>query len=120
MIPTRPATGYALPVRVADGAPPAGQIYLTTVGGDPTLGEEGYELAIVPSGVLSSSAVSVMNLPESASVKIPRWAEFERRATRKSRGSGRHGGGRNRQQKGGPRTALLGKTRQNGNPARRS
>jgi hexosaminidase len=52
----RPATGYALPVRVADGAPPAGQIYLTTVGGDPTLGEEGYELAIGPSGVTIAAA----------------------------------------------------------------
>ena len=31
-----------------------------------------------PSGVLRSSAVSVMNLPESTGPKIPRWAGFER------------------------------------------
>src|SRR5262245_7672431 len=44
----RPATGYALPVQAATGAPPARQIYLTTAGGDPALGEEGYKLDITP------------------------------------------------------------------------
>ena len=31
-----------------------------------------------PSGAFSSSAVSVMNLPESTASKIPRWTGFER------------------------------------------
>jgi hexosaminidase len=44
----RSATGYALPVREAHGAPAAGNIYLTTVGGDPALGGEGYALAVTP------------------------------------------------------------------------
>jgi hexosaminidase len=53
-----PATGLGL--RVVEGAPPpspqpppaggegAGNLYLTTVGADPELGEEGYELTITP------------------------------------------------------------------------
>jgi hexosaminidase len=44
----KPATGYELPVREAHGAPAAGNIYLTTIGGDPALGGEGYTLAITP------------------------------------------------------------------------
>jgi hexosaminidase len=46
----RPATGYELPVLETTGAPGPGNIYLTT-GGDPTLGEEGYELRVSPDGV---------------------------------------------------------------------
>ncbi|MEO7909118.1 MAG: beta-N-acetylhexosaminidase [Roseiflexaceae bacterium] len=45
-----PATGYRLPV-LADAAPAAGQIALTTVGSDPALGTEGYELTITAQGV---------------------------------------------------------------------
>ncbi len=45
----RPATGYALPVGV--GGPGAGTIALTTEGGDPSLGEEGYELRVTPDAV---------------------------------------------------------------------
>jgi hexosaminidase len=44
----KPATGYDLPVIPADGAPGAGNLYLTLEGGDPALGEEGYMLAITP------------------------------------------------------------------------
>ncbi len=47
----RPATGYALPVRMVNAAPPAGQISLTTIDGDPALGDEGYQLTITPDGV---------------------------------------------------------------------
>ncbi|MCL7454587.1 MAG: beta-N-acetylhexosaminidase [Anaerolineae bacterium] len=47
----KPATGYRMPVLAAAGAPMAGSIYLTTAGGDPALGEEGYELTIAPDGV---------------------------------------------------------------------
>jgi len=47
----RPATGYALPVLAAAGARPAGQIYLTTAGGDQARGAEGYELKITPDAV---------------------------------------------------------------------
>ena len=42
----KPSTGYGLQVLTAAGAPQNGNIYLTTVGGDPALGEEGYELTI--------------------------------------------------------------------------
>ena len=41
-----PATGYGMQVLTATGAPTEGSIYLTTVGGDPALGEEGYELTV--------------------------------------------------------------------------
>jgi len=41
-----PSTGYGLQVSPTSGAPAKGNIYLTTVGGDPALGEEGYELTI--------------------------------------------------------------------------
>jgi hexosaminidase len=52
----RPATGYALPVLAASAAPSAGQIILTTVGSDPALGAEGYELTITPDGVTITAA----------------------------------------------------------------
>src|SRR6266487_6527765 len=41
-----PSTGYGLQVLTTTGAPPNGNIYLTTVGGDPTLGDEGYQLTV--------------------------------------------------------------------------
>jgi hexosaminidase len=47
----RPATGYAFAVRTAQGAPDPGNLYLTTAGGDASLGEEGYALTIAPDGV---------------------------------------------------------------------
>ncbi len=40
------ATGYAIQVSATSGAPGSNNIYLTTVGGDPALGQEGYELTI--------------------------------------------------------------------------
>jgi hexosaminidase len=46
-----PATGYGLSVSPAAGAPAPGNLYLTTVGGDPALGEEGYALSITPESV---------------------------------------------------------------------
>lgn len=42
------ATGFALPVIPSEAAPDAGNLRLTLEGGDPTLGEEGYTLAISP------------------------------------------------------------------------
>jgi hexosaminidase len=47
-----PATGYGMQVSAANGTPTAGSIYLTTIGGDPSLGEEGYELTITPDSVM--------------------------------------------------------------------
>lgn len=47
----QPATGEALPVSPASGAPAKGNVYLTTVGADPGLGEEGYSLTITSEGV---------------------------------------------------------------------
>jgi hexosaminidase len=44
-----PSTGYGIQVLTTTGAPPGGNIYLTTVGGDPTLGDEGYQLTVAPS-----------------------------------------------------------------------
>lgn len=44
----KPSTGYEMSVLATSGAPASGNIYLTTVDGDPALGEEGYELAITP------------------------------------------------------------------------
>jgi hexosaminidase len=47
-----PPTGLRL--RVVAGAPPSpasGTLYLTTVGADPELGEEGYEVIVTPEGV---------------------------------------------------------------------
>jgi hexosaminidase len=51
----RPSTGYALPTATASGAPCAGDVLLTTSGGDPTLGGEGYELAIDATSVRLSA-----------------------------------------------------------------
>jgi hexosaminidase len=50
-----PSTGYAIQVKPADGPSPPGNIYLTTTGGDPTLGEEGYELSITQEAVTLSA-----------------------------------------------------------------
>src|SRR5215216_1060206 len=44
-----PSTGYGLQVLTTTGTPPNGNIYLTTVGGDPTLGDEGYQLTVTSS-----------------------------------------------------------------------
>ena len=44
----KPATGYALPVAVTTGAPCPGNVYLTTVASDSTLGAEGYSLTVEP------------------------------------------------------------------------
>ena len=41
-----PSTGYPLQVLPASGVAPGDNISLTTVGGDPSLGEEGYELIV--------------------------------------------------------------------------
>ena len=46
----KPATGYKLPVTAAASAP-AGSIFLTTNGADPSLGDEGYTLTVTSSGV---------------------------------------------------------------------
>lgn len=42
-----PSAGYNIQV-ISDSDPPAGSIYMTTFDGDPTWGDEGYELAITP------------------------------------------------------------------------
>ena len=42
------STGYKTQVLVTTGTPAEGNLFLTTVGADPALGEEGYELAITP------------------------------------------------------------------------
>jgi hexosaminidase len=44
-----PSTGYGIQVLTTTGAPPSGNIYLTTAGGDPTLGDEGYLLTATSS-----------------------------------------------------------------------
>src|SRR4026209_1512631 len=41
-----PSTGYGIQILTTTGAPASGNIYLTTVGGDPTLGDEGYQLTV--------------------------------------------------------------------------
>ena len=41
-----PSTGYGMQVLTTTGAPANGNIYLTTAGGDPTLGDEGYQLTV--------------------------------------------------------------------------
>lgn len=50
-----PATGYPLPVQTmsadTEGAPSTGSIVLTTNGSDPSLGDEGYELAVTTDAV---------------------------------------------------------------------
>jgi len=43
-----PSTGFNMPVLSTTGAPANGNIYLTTVGGDSTLGPEGYALSVTP------------------------------------------------------------------------
>jgi len=43
-----PATGYALKVQAANGAPARGSIYLSLSGADPAQGAEGYQLTITP------------------------------------------------------------------------
>jgi hexosaminidase len=47
----RPATGYALPIGGPAAKPAPAGIRLTIVGEDPSLGEEGYLLAVNPEGV---------------------------------------------------------------------
>jgi hexosaminidase len=47
----KPATGFGIPVKVGKGSVPLGNIYLTTLGADPALGKEGYELHVVPGRV---------------------------------------------------------------------
>jgi hexosaminidase len=47
----RPATGFGLQVLPTTTTHGGGNIYLTTAGGDPTLGEEGYELTIAPDSI---------------------------------------------------------------------
>jgi hexosaminidase len=47
-----PATGFRLPISAATGAPAAGDVLLTTQGGDPALGDEGYELRIAPDALV--------------------------------------------------------------------
>jgi hexosaminidase len=42
----KPSTGYNVFVLAASGVPGRGNIYLTTVGTDPSLGDEGYELNV--------------------------------------------------------------------------
>jgi len=44
-----PSTGYGIQVLTTTGAPANGNIYLTTAGGDPTLGDEGYQLTVTSS-----------------------------------------------------------------------
>lgn len=51
----RPATGYPFPVQGATEPRPEGGILLTTLGSDPALGDEGYELTITPEGVTLSA-----------------------------------------------------------------
>jgi hexosaminidase len=47
----RPSTGYGLRVLPASGVRTRGNLYLTTRGGDPALGEEGYHLTVTPDWV---------------------------------------------------------------------
>jgi hexosaminidase len=42
----KPSTGYNIYVLPASGVHEDGNIYITTVGGDPSLGDEGYELTV--------------------------------------------------------------------------
>src|ERR1044071_3046517 len=46
-----PSTGYGLQVLTTTGAPPNGNIYLTTNGGEPALGDEGYQLTVTANSV---------------------------------------------------------------------
>jgi len=54
-----PATGFSIQVKTASDQPGYGNIYLTTSGADSSLGPEGYQLTVVPSGV-----TVVANQPE--------------------------------------------------------
>jgi hexosaminidase len=47
----RPATGFGLPVRTAEGEPAPGTILVEITGDDPSLGEEGYRLTVTPERV---------------------------------------------------------------------
>lgn len=47
----KPATGFELPVLTTTNPPAAGNLFLTTAGADPALGEEGYELTITADSV---------------------------------------------------------------------
>ncbi len=49
------STGYKLPILESTGSPASGNIYLTTLNADPTLGDEGYNLAIT-SNLITLSA----------------------------------------------------------------
>jgi hexosaminidase len=49
------ATGYPLPVLPEEGGSTTGSVHLTTVGADPTLGDEGYDLEVTPEGVRLSA-----------------------------------------------------------------
>jgi hexosaminidase len=51
----KPATGFGLKVLPAAGAPPDGNIYLTTADGHPALGDEGYELTVTQDAVSLSA-----------------------------------------------------------------
>jgi len=55
----RTATGYPIPVAATSGPPPFpscnGSLYLTTAGGDPSLGAEGYTLGVSPEQVRLSA-----------------------------------------------------------------
>ena len=50
-----PSTGYGLTVIGTTSAPPSGNIYITTVDGDPTLGAEGYLLTVASDSVTLSA-----------------------------------------------------------------
>ncbi|MHB8626362.1 MAG: beta-N-acetylhexosaminidase [Aggregatilineales bacterium] len=43
-----PSTGFSIQVSTTTDVPSNGNIYLTTAGGDSTLGEEGYQLTVTP------------------------------------------------------------------------
>jgi hexosaminidase len=51
----KPATGFQMKVLPSAGAPPPGNIYLTTADGHPALGDEGYELTITHDAVSLSA-----------------------------------------------------------------
>ena len=81
-----PSTGYGIQVLTTTGAPSSGNIYLTTVGGDPTLGDEGYQLTVTsglvtvvaykPAGLFRSLQTIRQILPaaiESATLQSGPW-----------------------------------------------
>ncbi len=49
------STGYKLPILESTGSPSSGNIYLTTLNADPTLGDEGYNLTVT-SNLITLSA----------------------------------------------------------------